>query len=162
MTMPNGSNSHNANQKGSSNTIEGRRKALIIGISNYNSLIPLDLCKDDGEEVYKVLSSQAYEISDNHKLIGNVPYGDMRKAIVSFFKSHDNRPKDTLLFYYSGHGLPDEYGKHYLAASDIDKNNPFENGVSFDDLEYLIESSTSNKIVTILDCCFSGAAGLEV
>ncbi len=31
------------------------RKALIVGISDYTHLQALDICKNDGTEVYKVL-----------------------------------------------------------------------------------------------------------
>lgn len=47
-----------------------QRKALIIGISDYSSLQKLDFCKNDGTEIYEVLSSLGYEISDKCKLIG--------------------------------------------------------------------------------------------
>ncbi|MGA9150392.1 MAG: caspase family protein [Candidatus Nitrosopolaris sp.] len=41
-----------------------RRKALVVGISDYTNLEKLDFCKNDGKEVYKVLNSLGYEISD--------------------------------------------------------------------------------------------------
>jgi hypothetical protein len=47
-----------------------QRKALIIGISDYSNLQQLDFCKNDGTEIYDVLSSLGYEISDNNKLVG--------------------------------------------------------------------------------------------
>jgi hypothetical protein len=47
-----------------------RRKALIVGISDYTSLQKLDFCKNDGTEIYEVLSSLGYEISD--KLVGSL------------------------------------------------------------------------------------------
>ena len=47
-----------------------QKKALIIGISDYTNLEQLDFCKNDGTEVYKVLSSQGYDISDKNKLVG--------------------------------------------------------------------------------------------
>jgi hypothetical protein len=50
----------------------GKRKALIVGISEYASLQKLDFCKKDGQEVYAILSSLGYEISENNKLIGEV------------------------------------------------------------------------------------------
>ena len=50
----------------------GKRKALIVGISDYSSLQKLDFCKKDGREVYEILSSLGYEISGNNKLIGEV------------------------------------------------------------------------------------------
>jgi tetratricopeptide (TPR) repeat protein len=140
---------------------EEKKYALIIGISNYNDLLSLELCKNDAEELFGVLSKQEYEISENHKLIGQVTSDTMRDTIYDFFDYDYIKPKDTLLFYFSGHGLPDGTGRHYLAPSDIDKNRPGKKGIAFDELEYWIERCKSSRILTILDCCFSGAAGLE-
>ena len=86
----------------------------------------------------------------------------MRKTIYGFFSDSSNSREDTLIFYFSGHGLPDGRGKHFLAPSDIDPNDPFEKGLDFETLEYLINKRcNSDRIIAILDCCFSGAAGLE-
>ena len=55
---------------------EGKRKALIIGISYYTyaRLEELDFCKNDGEMMYELLKSlrDPFEISENNKLIGEV------------------------------------------------------------------------------------------
>ena len=46
-----------------------QKKALVVGISDYTSLQQLDFCKNDGTEVYEVLTSLGYEISDKNKLV---------------------------------------------------------------------------------------------
>ena|SRR5215469_1791328 len=125
---------------------QGKKKALIIGISDYDELQPLDLCRNDAEELFRVLTEQGYEILDKYKLIGRVPYEPMRKTIIQFFNNKDNRREDTLLFYYSGHGLPDGYGKHFLAPSDVNPNSPFESGIDFEHLQYLAEL-TQNSVL---------------
>jgi uncharacterized caspase-like protein len=48
---------------------------------------------------------------------------DLRRAIIEFFRNRNVKLNDTLLFYYSGHGVLDGYGDHYLAPSALD---PFE------------------------------------
>jgi YVTN family beta-propeller protein len=82
----------------------------------------------------------------------------MREAIYDFFDNPSNKPEDTLLFYYSGHGIPDPYGDVFLASSEIDPDRPHRRGFSFGDLTQAINRSVSIRIVTILDCCYSGAA----
>ena len=135
------------------------KKALIIGISRYDKLQALDLCENDAKEISDVLVKQGYEILDNHRLIGYVTHQTMRQTIRQFFKG--NKREDTLLLYFSGHGLPDGTGKHYLAPSDIDPDDPFDKGIDFESLQYIAENSNSSKRLTILDCCFSGAVGLD-
>ena len=138
----------------------GRKKAIVIGISNYDLLQPLNFCKTDGIKVYELLRSLGYEILDKHRLIGRVEWEDMRNATVDFFLNRNVRPKDMLLFYYSGHGILDAYGDYYFAASALDPFEPDTEGFLFDELTRMINKSISQKIVTILDCCYSGAASL--
>jgi tetratricopeptide (TPR) repeat protein len=136
------------------------RKALIVAISDYDKLQPLNFCRKDGEEMYKILKSVDYEILLSHKLIGRVGWEEMRPAMIDFFQSRNVKPKDTLLFYYSGHGLLDSHGDHYFARSPLDPFQPDIHGVPFDDLGKMMNKSNSQKIVAVLDCCYSGDAPL--
>ena len=135
----------------------GKRKALIVGISDYVSLQKLDFCKKDGLEVYEILSTLGYEISENNKLIGEVKGEKIKDIIYDFFDDINNSPDDTLLFYYSGDRVPDPDGDTYLASSDIDADRPYRRGFSFDQLTKMIQKSVSTRVVAILDCCYSGA-----
>jgi tetratricopeptide (TPR) repeat protein len=142
---------------------KGKKKALIIAISNYDNFPKekqLPFCKNDGEEIYQILQKQGYEIPDDWKLIGTVTSKQLRDAIFDFFRNR-TESKDTLLFYFSGHGIPDGYGGHYLAPSDIKTDLPEYYGFRFTDLEDQANKSPAKKIITILDCCFSGAAEVK-
>jgi hypothetical protein len=142
----------------------GTRKALIISISDYSStsnLQPLDFCKNDGQEMYELLDSLGYEILDNHKLVGQVRFDTMRDAIYDFFDNAHTKAEDTLVFYYSGHGVPAPDGDMCLASSEINPDDPYRRGFSSYELTRLIQNSNSIRIVTILDCCYSGAAKIS-
>ncbi|MFZ0512960.1 MAG: tetratricopeptide repeat protein, partial [Candidatus Nitrosopolaris sp.] len=134
------------------------RKALIVGISDYTSLQQLDFCKNDGTEVYDVLSSLGYEISDKNKLVGEVKGEMVEKAIRDFFGDIRNNPDDILLFYYSGHGVPDVDGDVYIASSDTDPEEPYRRGFPIEKLTKMMQRSISTRVVVILDCCYSGSA----
>jgi Caspase domain len=138
---------------------EPRKKALIVAISEYNDkqLAPLEFCKNDGEKMYELLQSLGYEISNNHKLIGYVKSDRMRDAIYDFFDNRKTKADDTLLFYYSGHGIYTT-GGNILASSEIDYYSPRKMGFSSYDLTNLIQESNSIRIVEVLDSCYSGAA----
>ncbi|MFY9797655.1 MAG: pentapeptide repeat-containing protein [Candidatus Nitrosopolaris sp.] len=133
------------------------RKALIVGISDYTKLEELNICKNDGTEVYKVLSSLGYEISDKNKLLGEVKGIEVKDAIYDFFGDIRVNPDDTLLFYYSGHGVFDVDGEVYLASSDIDPEEPYRRGFSLEELTKMMQRSISTRVVVILDCCHSGS-----
>ena len=138
----------------------GEKKALIIGVSEYDheEIQELEFCKNDGEKVHDILKSVAYQIPDNYKLIGHVKFDRMRDAIYDFFDNANTKADDTLILYYSGHGIPDTDGDVYLATSETDPDSPYRRGFSFNELTKMMNNSSSTKIVTILDCCYSGAA----
>jgi Caspase domain/PsbP-like protein len=136
------------------------RKALIISVSHYDStnLTKLPFVENDGIKMAELLESLGYEIADNNKLIGNVSWENMRKSIIDFFKTAKHT--DTLLFYYSGHGVPDIKGDLYLATSETIYDDPYEGGFSFGDLTERMRQSKSTKKIVLLDCCYSGLARL--
>lgn len=102
------------------------------------------------------MAALGYEIQG--RLIGCVKWSIMRDTIKDFFSDPTIKPDETLLFYYSGHGTPDIDGEMYLSTSETDPHLPDKRGYSFNDLTRDIQRSTSNRIVAILDCCYSGAA----
>jgi caspase domain-containing protein len=57
--------------------------------------------------------------------------------------------------------VPDEDGDMYLASSDTDPDKPYRRGFSFEELTKMIQKSISDKIVVILDCCYSGSAKIS-
>jgi len=62
--------------------------------------------------------------------------------------------KAEVLFYYSGHGLPDENTKEpYLIPVDVNGNNP-QDGISIIDLYAKLTKFHSLKATVVLDACF--------
>ena len=83
----------------------------------------------------------------------------MKDAIVDFFSNEEVDPDDTLLFYYTGHGIKSDLdGTVYFSPSEIDPKLPVKRGFSFTEFGTIIQNSVSRRKVAILDCCFSGSA----
>ena len=143
-----------------------RRKALIIAVSEYdkaNHLENLPFCKNDGNEIISVLKCKGYEISDNHKLVGYVKYDVMRKAIYDFFNDSKITFNDALLLYYSGHGFYYPGREKFtpdvcLGSSETNPDDPSWQGIPYNEIERRANYCSARSIVTILDCCHSGAA----
>jgi len=130
---------------------EGIKKALIISVSDYQdeTLENLESCKNDGEEMFKVLTNLGYEIPSERKLVGKVNYQDMKEAIIQFFRHGSVKPQDTLLFYFSGHGLLDGYGGRFFANTQTGTSIPEEYGLPFNFLTEQMQKTNSDKTVAI-------------
>lgn len=149
-----------SDSRGNDNNNNYVKKALIIAVSDYDvssGLKSIAFCKNDGQEVYNILIKNGYDIPDNRKLIGHVDSSKLKEIIYDFFTDESNNPDDTLVFYYSGHGVPDKFGKTFLAPSNMHSEHPFKRGFSFDDLTDVMLACNSLRVVTILDSCFSGS-----
>jgi uncharacterized caspase-like protein len=104
------------------------------------------------------LTTLGYNIQDKYKLVGGrLEYWKVREGIIDFFYDRSIEPKDTVLFYFSGHGILGDDGEHYLSTSEIDSDMPQRSGFSFDELTKARANCNSKTIFTILDCCYGGA-----
>lgn len=74
------------------------KKALVIGINEYDNLETLNFCKNDGNAMLSLLSSCRYQIDKHKKLIGYVTWAEMREEIINFFTDPS---VDIRIRYYS-------------------------------------------------------------
>src|SRR6187200_2078652 len=100
---------------------QGRKKALVVSISQYDKLAALDFCERDGNKICEILTKLGYDIPIKYRLIGGrVEYDRLRDSILQFFYDRSIDAKDTVLFYFSGHGVLGDDREHYLSTSEID------------------------------------------
>ena len=156
------------------------RDALIVGISTYQCLPMLKASVEDAEAISKRLEKDdVFNVRRMPERIVTdvdgfrqpavsakraVSTQQLKQALKRLFlpdsTENDRQAPETALFYFSGHGLPDEdknkYDKGYLATSDIDPNNPSA-GLSFRWLQWLLSESPVKQQIIWLDCCHSGS-----
>ncbi|MGW7349934.1 protein kinase domain-containing protein [Streptomyces sp. NPDC054784] len=128
-----------------------RRRAICIGIDEYEDENRLDLCVADATEIADYLSQPEYGF-DVELLVNkeaNLP--SIRQSLLSVMKEE----LEFFLLYFSGHGLVTELDA-FLVTVD---HQPLAEGVSLADLARYTEkiSQKTKHCVTILDCCHSGA-----
>jgi len=90
-----------------------RRKALVIGNSEYENTTSLRNPVNDAEDVSIVLEELGFEVTT---LIGGT-HRQMFAAVRNF--GQELRRYDVGLFYYAGHGVQFE-GRNYLLSTDAD------------------------------------------
>ncbi len=142
----------------------------VIGKKNANTFAVII-----GNENYQQEKSVAYAINDaytfrsyyiktlglpekNVHYITNATLNNMRAEINWLTLVAEAYGKEAnILFYYVGHGIPDEAsGTSYLLPSD-GYGSDIATGYSLSDLYQKLGSSSTNSCIVFLDVCFSGA-----
>jgi Caspase domain len=85
----------------------------------------------------------------------NEPQHVISEAVEEFFS--DRAPSDLLLFYFSGHGIKDEDGELYFAASNTKAGRLGATGLAASFVNRCVTRSRSRRVVLLLDCCYAGA-----
>ncbi|MEO0685358.1 MAG: caspase family protein, partial [Cyanobacteria bacterium J06649_11] len=139
-----------------------KKLALLIGVSEYEyDLNPLPGALKDVDAMQRVLQhpDMGDFLPENIKVLKNPQIPNMTLGIENLFSS--SQKNDLVLLYFSGHGIKDDSGNLYLANSQTCKHK---NGklitsttVAASFIHSIMNKSPSQRLVIILDCCFSGA-----
>ncbi|HZB11909.1 MAG TPA: caspase family protein, partial [Chryseolinea sp.] len=107
--------------------------------------------------VFKEYAIKTLGVSEKHTfLLTDATRGQMSREIERITELAKLTPDAEIIFYYAGHGLPDfETYQSYLIPVDVTASN-LEDAIKLRDLYAKLASSKANKIIVILDACFSG------
>ncbi|MEB3339566.1 caspase family protein [Okeania sp.] len=135
-----------------------KKIALLIGISEYfsDSFKNLPSTLKDVEAMKEVLDNSQMGDFDETKVLQNSHRQEIELAIYELFA--DRNQDDVLLLYFSGHGVLSRESNLLLATPITDKSErdiirPTAVAASF--LQSEINNSLSERLVVILDCCYS-------
>jgi hypothetical protein len=139
------------------------RHGLLIGVQDYEGergMTPLSCPRADVDLMAQVLqdpdcTDEVYNVTP----LLDPTYGDMTNGLDAFLnvvKRHD-----TVVIYFSGHGMRDDDGDLYLCMKDSKGDRLDLTALSFNRLAKNLQSKNLQRVLIILDCCYSGAAGLK-
>ena len=139
---------------------------LIIGNEDYSSFqaglsteVNVDFAANDAK-IFKEYCTKTLGIPEKQiKLLVNATAGQMNQGIawINNLTKIDNGNAEVI-FYYSGHGLPDEQTKEaYLIPVDISGSNVTQ-GIKLNDVYAKLNEFPAKKVTVFLDACFSGGA----
>lgn len=134
------------------------RRALIVGVNNYDHCGHLFGCERDANQVASALETNG-DGSPNFSVrllsseSGSISGADLGSAITELFAAE----ADVALFYFAGHGAIGSNGAGWLVASDGREGAL---GVSLTDLIQTANGAHSRikSTIIILDSCHAGAA----
>src|SRR5581483_1036915 len=133
------------------------RAALIVATDKYldDGLRQLRAPASDARELARILHDDSIGAFAVRTLIDR-PHHQVLEELEGFF-CDDRRRDDLLLLYFSCHGVKDDDGRLYFAASNTRRNRLDSTAIPADWIAKQMDHSPSNRIVLILDCCYSGA-----
>lgn len=134
----------------------GQRKALIIACDAYehDGLRSLLAPAADAAALSRVLGDPqigAFDVQVMHNESAHVVQGQVEDIFS------EGSADDVLLLHFSCHGLKNEAGELFFAASNTRPNRLGSTAVSADFVQRCMRASRSRSIVLLLDCCYGGA-----
>ena len=142
------------------------RYAIVIGNENYSSFqktlereqdVPFAV---NDANTFKKYVLEALGVEKEHLyFIENATSGQMNQTIDLVTKIVSKLGnKAELIFYYAGHGFPDEFTKEpYLIPVDV-STSYLNNAISLDDLYDKFSKTGAKRVIAFVDACFSGGA----
>ncbi len=135
------------------------RRALVVGIDDYEQFEPLRHAERDAADIAQRLRSDGDAAAeprfDVQLICGSeqaVTRTRLRRAVQALFR--DSAGVD-LVFYFAGHGLIADAGGYLVTADGtID-----DYGLLMEELTNLSLACEANSVLLLLDCCNAGAAG---
>jgi len=146
--------------------VNSKSYALIIGNEDYKSHQPslnyeqnVEFAINDAR-LFKEICNITLGLPDENIIyLENATYAKTRQAIeqIELICKH-SITKPSIIFYYSGHGLPEEKTKipHIIPVDASGNNMNF--GISLPELYKSLTKYPVEKTIVVLDACFTGDA----
>lgn len=146
---------------------DSKKWAFLIGIEDYEDehITDLRYSVDDVRLLYEVLVDSRRGAFDYVRLLTSEDTESQKRPTRrNIFRGLRNwlsqtKPDDTVLFYFSGHGIADKDGQNYLIAVDTEVSLPQETAVSMKQVNAILnnrEQIPAKRIIVVLDSCHSG------
>jgi uncharacterized caspase-like protein len=138
-----------------------KKYAILIGNSQFpdeidKSKLPNLACPErDVDGLSTVLASERGEFEVLP--LKNKPHYEILDKLQDVV--NQAKQGDLLLIYYSGHGKPNKAGILHLTTFDTVVNKLESRAIPINRVYDILGTGKAKKIVIILDCCYSGAAG---
>jgi hypothetical protein len=92
--------------------------------------------------------------SDNVRLVTERTMSEVLREVEDFLRTAARQ--DTLILYYSGHGVLDQSNELFLCTRDTRSDRLRSTAVKASDVSEMIDESAAATTVILLDCCHSG------
>src|SRR5689334_22873824 len=120
---------------------------------------PLTQARKAAEELAEALGGRHYALELPELLQGGTKE-EVERALVQWFQARS--PSDRIVLYWTGHGAPNE--RHYLVTRESPRQGELAswNAYATRNLGEVIAKSKAEKVLVVLDTCFSSGAVPDV
>jgi hypothetical protein len=133
--------------------------AVLIGNENYANERSVPFAMNDASTLKKYLNKTLGLPENNVKYFPNATYGQIMGAVqwlTDIEKAYAG--KASIIFYYAGHGMPDESSKDaYLLPVDGNSEMP-QTAMKLEWLYNELNKYPTAQVSILMDACFSGAS----
>jgi hypothetical protein len=149
----------------------GRLWVVAIGISKFQdpSIPGLGYADADARAVYEYFRG-TFSLPESQVFLRvneQATLREIKSLLGTQLVARANDPKDTVILYFAGHGMrdrvtgsldPDGLSKYFLPY-DASRNDLYSTALEMDEVTNILRRLTPDRVVVLLDSCFSGAAG---
>ena len=134
--------------------------AIMVGIDSYDdpNVGKITCAVSDAEMIYSILIDPnlgGFKKEQVILLTDKTQKKPTRVNILRSLKEMLNKESDTLLFYYTGHGI-ELNGQSYLVPRDVEADFPEDRGIPLSMIRDMLARSRAKSKVIIMDACHSG------
>ena len=144
----------------------GKIWAVVVGISQYQTVHPLRYAHKDALAFHDYLINQVGVPKENITLLVNeqATLVNLKRTLGTELKRKAGE-KDTVIVYYAGHGAPeadasagdDDGLEKYIVPYDADPRDLYTTGLPMREVETIFQRLTPERVIFITDSCYSGA-----
>jgi hypothetical protein len=136
--------------------VTGQRIALVVAVDQYQNagLRQLISPAADAQALARVLGDSALGGFDV-EILYNAAASAICERVEDVLSGRN--PSDLVLLHFSCHGLKDESGELYLAATNTMPTRLASTAVDATLVSRLMQRSRARRVVLLLDCCYGGA-----
>ncbi len=135
--------------------------AVLLGVARYRALPPLPSVAANLIRLRELLTDPTiWGLSEDHCLVPELTWDDPLGSAMTALKEAIGRATDTVLVYYSGHGLADpSTGALYLSLPGGESLDDSYRALAFEQIRARLSApGVAPRRVVLVDCCYSALA----
>ncbi len=142
------------------NEMGAKRLAILVGINEYTdkNISPLQKARNDAKLIAQILEEQG-QFDEIHLMTDDIspksplyPTRAHIEAKIDHVLDYSS-PVDTILFFFSGHGISDSSGNGYLLSVDTTIDKSLFTSIKVNDIMHKIKNRNVGKSILFLDAC---------